>query len=170
MISDPCTDCRGAGRIRKNAKIQVNIPAGIDNGQTLNMRGEGEAGYKGGPRGNLYITVSVRGHKQFTRRGYDLLWDMHIPFSTAALGGDLVVPTLKDPVKYSVPAGTQNGTTFRLKEQGIQRLNSTGKGDLFVTVTVDVPKKLTDEQRELLIKFAQTENGGKAEKKGFFKK
>jgi molecular chaperone DnaJ len=137
------------------------------------MRGEGEAGYKGGPRGNLYITVSVRQHKYFTRRGFDLLLEMHIPFTVAALGGDVTVPTLNESVKYSVPAGTQNATTFRLKEQGIPKLNASGKGDLFVTVTVDIPKKLTEEQRSLLIKFSQTENssaGVKSEKKGFFGK
>lgn len=174
IISNPCTDCRGAGRVRKNTKISVKIPAGIDHGQTLIMRGEGAAGYKGGPRGNLHITVSVRPHKQFKRRGFDLLLDMHIPFVTAALGDEITVPTLGDAVRYNIPAGTQNGTSFRLKEQGIQRLNASGKGDLFVNVTVDVPQKLTEEQKDLLIRFAQTENGGAkvkgTEKKSFFKK
>jgi len=174
IISDPCETCKGAGRVRKSARIAVNIPAGIDDGQTLNLRGEGEAGYKGGPRGNLYVTIRVRPHKIFARRGFDLLLDLRIPYTVAALGGEIVVPTLKEQVKYTVPAGTQNNTTFRLRDQGVQRLNASGKGDLFVTVTVDVPTKLTPEQRGLLEQYAalsnetiQTKAGGK---KGFFKK
>ena len=173
IISDPCGSCKGAGRVRKAAHISVNIPSGIADGQTLNMRGEGEAGYKGGPRGNLYITIHVRPHKEFARRGFDLLLNLHIPFTVAALGGEIIVPTLKEQVKYVVPAGTQNGTTFRLRDQGVPRLNASGKGDLFVTVTIDVPQKLSTEQRALLEQYAHVSNdtaqtrGGK---KGFFKK
>lgn len=172
VIKEPCTDCHGAGRVRRNTRIAVNVPAGIDNGQTISMRGEGEAGHRGGGRGDLYIAITVRPHKLFTRKGYDLYYETAIPFTIAALGGDITVPTLRESVKCAIPAGTQSGATFRLKEQGIQRLNATGKGDLFVKVTIDVPKKLNDEQRELLEKFAasmgeaQTRSG----KKSFFSK
>ncbi len=156
IIKEPCADCRGRGRVNRTQKITVNIPAGIDNGQSLNMHGEGEAGHNGGPSGDLYITITVKPHKQFTRKGYDLYMDMPIPFTVAALGGEISVPTLKGTVKYAVPEGTQPNTVFRLKEQGITRLNSSGKGDLFVKVAVLVPKKLTEEQRGLLRQLANT--------------
>ena len=172
IIKEPCQDCRGAGRIRKNTRIVVNVPAGIDNGQTISMRGEGEAGRRGGPRGDLFVTITVRPHKLFRRKGYDLYLDMPVSFTTAALGGEIVVPTLNGSVKYTVPAGTQSGATFRLREQGVQRLQSQGKGDLFVTVTVEVPKKLTDEQRELLEKLAVSFGDGQTKhaKKSIFNK
>ena len=156
IIKEPCSECRGTGRVRKNKRIAVNVPAGIDNGQTISLRGEGEAGQRGGPRGDLYVTINVRPHKLFRRKGYDLFCEMPISYTTAALGGSIVVPTLSGSVKYTVPAGTQSGATFRLREQGVQRLQSSGKGDLFVTVVVDVPKHLTDEQKELLEKLAES--------------
>ena len=156
MIADPCQDCRGTGRVRKNLKKTVKIPAGIDNGQSLCLRGMGSAGHKGGPAGDLYVTISVRPHKQFQRKGFDLYLEMPISYTMAALGGSLTVPTLKESVKYQIPAGTQTGSTYRLREQGIQRLNASGKGDLLVTVTVEVPKHLTDEQKRLLEQFAET--------------
>lgn len=156
VISDPCADCRGTGRVRKNLKKTVKIPAGIDNGQSLCLRGMGSAGHKGGPNGDLYVTISVRPHKQFTRKGFDLYLQMPISYTMAALGGSLTVPTLKESVKYQIPAGTQTGSTYRLREQGIQRLNASGKGDLLVTVNVEVPKHLTDEQKKLLEQFAAT--------------
>ena len=156
VIADPCADCRGTGRVRRNLKKTVKIPAGIDNGQSLCLRGMGSAGHRGGPNGDLYVTISVRPHKQFVRKGFDLYLEMPISYTMAALGGSLTVPTLKESVKYQIPAGTQTGATYRLREQGIQRLNANGKGDLLVTVTVDVPKHLTDEQRRLLEQFAET--------------
>jgi molecular chaperone DnaJ len=161
VIADPCQDCRGTGRVRKNLKKSVKIPSGIDNGQSLCLRGMGSAGHRGGPAGDLYVTISVRAHKQFQRKGYDLYLEMPISYTMAALGGSLTVPTLKESVKYQIPAGTQTGSTYRLREQGIQRLNASGKGDLLVTVTVEVPKHLTDEQKRLLEQFAETlgENG-----------
>ena len=155
-IKDPCPDCRGKGRVRKNTRIQLKVPAGINDGQTINMRGEGEAGYKGGPRGNLYVTVSVKPHKLFTRDGCNLLLSLKVPFTTMALGGEITVPTLKEKVRYTIPSGTQNGTTFRLKEQGvpIPNASSQGKGDLLVTVESDIPRRLSDEQRALLQQYA----------------
>lgn len=171
IIAEPCADCRGAGRVRRNLKKKVKIPAGIDNGQSLCLRGFGSTGHRGGPNGDLYVTISVRPHRQFTRKGFDLYLDMPISFTTAALGGGLTVPTLKESVKYQVPPGTQTGSTFRLRDQGIQRLNSNGKGDLLVTVNIEVPKHMTDEQRGILERYAETLGEGaegRATKKGGF--
>ena len=125
----------------------------------------GSAGHRGGPNGDLYVTITVRPHRQFTRKGVDLYLDMPISFTMAALGGSLTVPTLKESVKYQVPAGTQTGSTFRLREQGIQRLNANGKGDLLVTVNIDVPKHLSDEQRKILQQFSES-LGESAESRG----
>ena len=172
IIKEPCQDCKGTGRVRRNTRIVVNVPAGIDNGQTISMRGEGEAGLRGGPRGDLYISVTVRPHKLFQRRGYDLYLEMPIPFTTAALGGEITVPTLRESVRYTVPAGTQSGATFRLREQGVPRLHNQGRGDLLVKVYIDVPKKLTEEQRHLPTQFAATQGGGRPRggKKSIFSK
>ena len=157
IITEPCTDCRGNGRVRKSKQLTLRIPAGIDDGQTINMRNEGDAGFKSGPRGNLYVTISVRAHERFVRRGSDLLLNMNIPYTIAVLGGEITVPTLSGQVKQTIPAGTQNGTTFRLREQGVQRLQQTGKGDLLVTMNVDIPKRVTDQQRSLLEQLAELE-------------
>ena len=172
IIKEPCQDCKGTGRVRRNTRIVVNVPAGIDNGQTISMRGEGEAGLRGGPRGDLYISVTVRPHKLFQRRGYDLYLEMPIPFTTAALGGEITVPTRRQAVRYTAPAGTQSGATFRLREQGVPRLHNQGRGDLLVKVYIDVPKKLTEEQRHLLTQFAATQGGGRPRggKKSIFSK
>lgn len=172
LIKEPCQDCKGTGRVRRNTRIVVNVPAGIDNGQTISMRGEGEAGLRGGPRGDLYISVTVRPHKLFQRRGYDLYLEMPIPFTTAALGGEITVPTLRESVRYTVPAGTQSGATFRLREQGVPRLHNQGRGDLLVKVYIEVPKKLTEEQKHLLTQFAATQGGGRPRggKKSIFSK
>ena len=171
MIADPCADCRGAGRVRKNLKKSVKIPAGIDNGQSLCLRGMGSAGHRGGQNGDLYVTITVRPHRQFTRKGNDLYLEMPIPFTMAALGGSLTVPTLKESVKYQIPAGTQPGSTYRLREQGIQRLNANGKGDLLVTVNIEVPKHLNDEQRNILQQFSESlgesSEGRTGKKNGF---
>lgn len=156
IIKDPCPDCRGKGRINKTNRIAVNVPAGINDGQTLTLRGEGEAGHRGGPNGDLYVVITVRPHKLFTRKGFDLYLDMNIPMTVASLGGEIQVPTLNGTVKYSIPEGTQPGTTFRLREQGVQRLNASGKGDLLVRANVQIPKKLNDEQRELMQKLAES--------------
>ncbi|MEL7608426.1 MAG: molecular chaperone DnaJ [Bacillota bacterium] len=174
IIKEPCLDCKGRGRVNKSRRIVVNIPAGIDNGQSINKRGEGEAGYRGGPSGDLYVTIQVKPHKLFKRKGSDLYLDMVIPVTTAALGGEIKVPTLTGTVKYNIPEGTQPDTTFRLKEQGIVRLHSNVKGDLYVRVSVEIPKRLTDEQKELFHKLAQTlgekAGDGKTARKGFFDK
>ncbi len=174
IVKDPCPECRGKGRVSKSKRIAVNVPAGIADGQTLNMRGEGEAGYRGGPSGDLYVNIHVKPHKLFVRKGYDLNLDMNIPITVAALGGEIEVPTLNGSLKYKVPEGTQPGTVFRLKDQGVTKLNTTTKGDLYIRVNVQVPKKLNDEQRELFQKLAvalgEKPSEGKAGKKNLFSK
>lgn len=154
IIADPCPNCRGSGHVRKSHRINITVPAGIDNGQTLSMHGEGELGKRGGPNGDLYIVINVKQHKLFTRNGYDIYIDMNLPMTVAALGGDIQVPTLSGNVKYHIPEGTQTGTTFRLREQGVTKLKSAGKGDMFVRVNVQIPKHMTDEQRELMRRLA----------------
>ena len=172
IIKEPCPDCKGKGRVNRSKRISVSIPAGIDNGQMLTMRGEGEDGLRGGPAGDLYISINVKPHKLFTRKGYDLYLNMDVPMTIAALGGEIQVPTLLGTVKYSIPQGTQPGTTFRLREQGITKLNSTQKGDLLVKANVVIPKKLTGEQEELIRKLAESmgdkQNEAKVGKKTIF--
>ncbi len=156
VIKDKCTGCGGSGRVRKKRTVTVKVPAGIDHGQTIIMNGQGEPGLRGGPSGDLYIVVGVRPHKLFKRDGYNLLLDMPVSFVTAALGGDIEVPTLSGPVKYRIPEGTQPGTEFRIKGSGIQQLRGSGKGDLILRVKVEVPKRLNNKQKELLRQFEET--------------
>lgn len=154
IVENPCEQCRGKGRLNNAIKVAVNIPAGIDDGQTIRVGGKGGMGYNGGQSGDLLVTVRVKNHKQFIREGFNLYLNMNIPVTTAVLGGDVTVPTLTGEVKYAIPEGTQNGTTFRLRDQGIQKLQQTGKGDLYVNVTVEIPKHLTDGQRKLFEELA----------------
>lgn len=155
IISTPCVDCKGRGTVRKQRKIKVNIPAGIDNGQIISLRGEGEPGLRGGGPGDLYITVNVKPHSVFTRKGDSLFCNVHISFAQAALGAIIDVPTLSGAEQYDLAEGTQTGSIFTLKGKGIKNINGRGTGDLYFTVIVDVPKKLNGEQRELLKKFAE---------------
>ncbi len=156
VITDKCTGCGGSGRVRRKRTVTVKVPAGIDNGQTIIMNGQGEPGLRGGPAGDLYITVGVRPHKLFRREGYNLILDFPISFVMAALGGDVDVPTLSGSVKYRIPEGTQPGTEFRLKGSGIQQLRGSGKGDLLLRVRVEIPKRLNNKQKELLRQFEDT--------------
>ncbi len=153
VIREKCPGCSGSGRIRRKRTVTVKVPAGIDNGQTIIMNGQGEPGLRGGPSGDLYIVVGVKPHKLFRRDGYNLLLDFPISFTTAALGGDIEVPTLNGPVKYRIPEGTQPGAEFRLKGSGIQQLRGSGKGDLLLKIRVEVPKRLNNKQKELLRQF-----------------
>ncbi|MGI5849639.1 MAG: molecular chaperone DnaJ [Christensenellales bacterium] len=163
VIKDPCPECGGRGSIKKQQKLKINIPAGIDNAQIITLRGEGGAGFRGGPSGDLQIYIYVEPHKYFTREGYDLFIDMPVSFVDAALGAELTVPTLEGKVKYKISEGTQPGTVFRLRDKGIQHLNSSRKGSLYVKISVEVPKKLSEKQKSLLREF------GKANKnKGSF--
>jgi len=141
--------------IRRNKTIKVAIPGGIDNGQTISMRGQGSAGINGGEPGDLFVTVSVRRHEFFEREGTSVLLNLPVSFVQATLGAELEVPTLDGKVKYKVPAGTQTGTVFRLRNKGIQNLRGSGRGDQYITVNITVPTSLTNEQREHLIRFAE---------------
>lgn len=171
IIKEPCPTCHGEGRVRKSRTIQVKIPAGIDDGQTISLRGEGNGGLNGGPAGDLYVTVSVRPHKMFQRDGQDIILEMPISFTQAALGASLTVPTVDGKVQYDLPEGTQTGTVFRLRGSGVPSVNGRGRGDQYVKVTVEVPKNLSHEQKELLRKFEEsTGDGCYSERGGFFKK
>ncbi|HHW30206.1 MAG TPA: molecular chaperone DnaJ [Clostridiaceae bacterium] len=171
VITDPCTKCNGRGRIRKNRKIKLNIPAGIDDGQTISLRGEGEPGLRGGPPGDLFVHVRVKPHPIFQRQGNDVVCDIPISFVQAALGAEIEVPTLDGKIKYHIPEGTQTDTVFRIRGKGIPYLRSTGRGDQFIKVVVEVPKKLNEKQKELLRQFAQLSGEEVQEQgKGFFDK
>jgi len=134
----------------------VDIPSVVDNDSVISLKGQGEPGINGGPNGDLYVVISVEPHPLFTRKGNDLWLDMPITFSQAALGDEIIVPTLKEKVSYKIPAGTQPETIFRLKGKGIKSLKSSKVGDLYVKVTVEVPTKLTGEQRKLIEKLGET--------------
>lgn len=144
VIEAPCEKCNGKGTSRKTRKLSVTIPAGIDNGQAISLSGEGDVGLKGGPSGDLYIVVSVAPHKIFTRRGFDILANFKVPYSKMVLGGTIKIPTLEGEVEFEIPEGTNAGTTFKLKEKGIQNIHGRGKGNLEFTVDVDIPKRLND--------------------------
>ena len=171
IIHQPCTDCGGQGRVRKRKTIKVNIPAGIDHGQTISLRGQGNAGKNGGPAGDLLITVMVQPHELFRREGNDVFCEAPITFSQAVLGATLEIPTIDGKVKYTIPEGTQTGTVFRLKGKGIPVLNGRGRGDQYVTVTIETPRNLNRDQKYSLLKFSETLNEGNYEKhRSFFKK
>ena len=155
VIDSPCSKCHGKGSIRKTKTIEVDIPAGIDNGQMIKLGGQGELGTRGGPRGDLYIEVNVQSHPLFTRDGYDVYLEMPITFAQATLGDKIQVPTLDGKVEYEVPEGTQTGTVFRLKGKGIPKLKSNVRGDQYDKVTVEIPKKLNEKQKELVREFAK---------------
>ena len=171
IIHQPCKDCRGSGMVRKKKTIQASIPAGIDNGQTISIRGQGHAGKNGGPSGDLLITITVRPHELFRREGTSVLCEAPITFAQACLGAELEIPTIDGKVKYELPEGTQSGTTFRLKGKGIPELNGRGRGDQYVTVYIETPRNLNREQKDALRKFSETLSEGNYEKhRSFFKK
>ena len=171
IIKTPCTACRGSGLERKRRTIQAKIPAGIDNGQTISIRGQGHAGKNGGPSGDLLITITVRPHELFRREGTSVLCEAPITFAQAVLGAELEIPTIDGKVKYDLPEGTQSGTTFRLKGKGIPELNGRGRGDQYVTVYIETPRNLNREQKEALKKFAESVGDNNyEERKKFFKK
>ena len=153
IIHTPCRKCGGSGRIRKGVRLDVNIPAGIDDRQAINIRGQGNKGVNGGPAGDLRVGVNVRPHPFFERDGFNVLCEMHVSFVQAALGDKIRVPTLDGKVEYALPAGTQPGDVFRFKDKGIQKLGGRGKGDQLVRVVVDVPKNLNEAQRQALLQF-----------------
>ena len=158
VIDTPCNECSGKGKVRKQRKITINVPAGVDIGNVMPLRGQGEQGNNGGPAGDLYIKINVAKSKIFDRKGNDIYIDAHISMGKATLGAEITVPTVDGDVKYSIPAGTQSGTLFRLKGKGVQRVNSNGRGDQYVKVIVDIPKKLNEKQTDALKAFMEACN------------
>lgn len=169
IIHSPCKTCRGIGSVRRQHKVSVSIPAGIDDGQTISLKGQGNAGLNGGPAGDLLITVLVQPHARFERDGASILLDQEISFAQAALGAEVEVPTLDGKVKLNIPEGTQTGTTFRLKGKGVPFLRNGGRGDQFVTVNVAVPRSMTSTQKNALRRYAET-MGETVEQKNIFGK
>lgn len=171
VVETPCSTCAGRGKVRKSRKINVKIPAGVDTGNVMPLRGQGEHGSNDGPPGDLYIRINVARSSKFDRRGNDIFIDAHISMGKAALGTEITVPTVDGDVKYTVPAGTQSGTMFRLKGKGVPRVNSSGRGDQYVKVIVDIPKNLTAKQKEALEAFmevcGESVDGEGTHKKGF---
>ena len=170
IIKTPCRKCAGTGRVNSSKKLEVNIPAGIDDDQSLAMRGLGDKGLNGGPAGDVIVLISVRADALFERDKYDVWVTVPITYSQATVGAEIVVPTIDGKVEYTVPEGTQSGTVFRLKSKGIQYLNGKGRGDQYVRVNVEVPKRLNRTQRDALKKFEETlKDENYEQRKGFFK-
>ena len=171
VLHDPCRTCGGAGVVRQQHGLSVRIPAGVDTGSRLKLRGEGETGFNGGPAGDLYVVLHVREHPLFTRDGNDVICEVPIGFTQAALGAEIDVPTPHGKVKLKIPAGTQSGNVLRLKGKGVADVRGYGHGDALVHVVVETPKKLSARQRELLEEFARL-SGEEAHpiSKGFFDK
>lgn len=170
IIEKPCSKCRGGGTVKMKKTISVKVPAGIDDGMTLSVRGQGNAGTNGGARGDLKVRISVRKDPVFEREEYNIRIDFPITYSQAALGAEIEVPTIDGPVTYSVPAGTQPGTVFRLRGKGVQKLQQTEgiRGDQYVTINVEVPKNLTKKQKEALEAFEETLDEKNYEKRRSF--
>jgi len=160
VVSDPCDECHGRGRVRKTKTLSVKVPAGVDDGDRIRLSGEGEAGRNGGPPGDLYVEVRVNPHKIFTRAGADLSCEVPISMATAALGGEVELPTLDGHVSLKVPAGTQSGKTFRLRGKGVTTVRDPRVGDLFAKVAVETPVHLTPEQKEQLQRFDDSIRAG----------
>ncbi len=154
IIKEKCSTCSGSGSVKKQRKVHIRIPAGVDDGAQLRMTGEGDGGLRGGPAGDLYIVIRVKADEFFDREGDDIYCEVPLTFSQAALGDEIEIPTLTEKVKLKIPAGTQTGTYFRLRGKGVPRLRGTGQGDQHVKVVVVTPSKLTDEQKDLLRQFS----------------
>lgn len=172
IIKEKCPDCYGTGYVSSKKTIEVTIPAGIDNGQSIRIQGKGEPGTNGGPRGDLLVTVMISADSEFKRDGYDIYSDVHISYPTAVLGGEIKVKTVDGEVLYEVVSGTASGTTVRLRGKGMPTLrNKNVRGDHYITLVVDIPKKLNAEQKEALLAYnkALTGEDKHVKKKGFFK-
>jgi molecular chaperone DnaJ len=159
-IKDPCTPCRGEGRVRKNKTLQVKIPAGIDDGMRIRSSGNGEPGVNGGPSGDLFVEIHLKAHNIFQRENDDLHCELTIPFTKAALGGDIQVPTLSGKAEITIPDGTQSGKTFRLRGKGIKGVRAGYPGDLYCHVVVETPVRLTETQKDILRQFEQSLDEG----------
>ena len=173
IIHTPCKACGGNGNVKKTKRVTVSIPAGIDEGQAVSLRGQGNAGKNGGPAGDLIVGIHIRPHPQFQRDGTTVLYEQPVTFYQAVMGAELEIPTIDGKVKYNLPAGTQTGTTFRLRGKGIPELRGRGRGDQYVTIRIQVPTSLNSEQKEALRAFAEAMGEDVPEEsglKGFFDK
>ena len=171
IIKEPCKKCGGKGRVRVTKQLEVNIPAGIDDGQTFLVRGQGDHGVNNGPAGDVAVTVTVRPDPLFERDGFNIWCEVPITFTQAVLGDEITVPTVDGKVSYNIPDGTQSGTVFRLRNKGVGYINGGGRGDQYVKVTIEVPKNLSGKQKELLREFDSLSSDKNFEKrKGFFEK
>ena len=172
IIKDTCANCRGTGKVKKNKIVKIKIPAGVDSGHQLRLTGMGEPGERGGPSGDLYIVLYVKPHKIFKRNGIDISCTHSISFVKAALGGTIAVPTLEEKVNIKIPAGTQSNNIFRLRGKGIFKIGTQRRGDQYVKIIVEIPKKMNDEQKKLLLEFAKLsgEDLEKIGEKGIFDK
>ena len=173
IIHTPCKACGGNGSVKKTKRVTVSIPAGIDEGQAVSLRGQGNAGKNGGPAGDLIVGIHIRPHPQFQRDGTTVLYEQPVTFYQAVMGAELEIPTIDGKVKYNLPAGTQTGTTFRLRGKGIPELRGRGRGDQYVTIRIQVPTSLNSEQKEALRAFAEAMGEDVPEEsglKGFFDK
>lgn len=172
IIKDVCTNCRGTGKVKKNSVVKVKIPAGVDSGHRLRISGMGEPGERGGPSGDLYIALYVKPHKIFKRTGVDISSTNSISFAKAALGGTTTVPTLEENAKLKIPAGTQSNSVFRLRGKGIYKIGTQQRGNLYIKIIVEIPKKMNDKQRNILLEYAKLngEDLDKLGEKGIFAK
>lgn len=171
VIENPCRKCSGTGRIQTSKRVEVNVPAGIDNGQILKVSGHGNSGVNGGPSGDLHVYINVQPHSIFERRGFDIWCELPITFVQAALGAEVTVPTIDGKVSYHIHEGTQPGDVFKLRGKGIERLGSRGRGDQFVKVSIEIPKNLSQNQKEILRNFENEASDTNYQKrKGFFEK
>ncbi len=171
IVRSPCATCKGSGYVRRSRRITVKVPAGINDGQTISLRGEGSHGINGGPAGDLHVIVRLRPHPIFERDGFDVICDVPITFVQAALGAEIDVPTLDGKVKYTIPAGTQFGDSFRLNNKGIQRLTGRGRGDEIFRVIIETPTSLNEAQKKILREFdSGTDDHNYSQKRNFFDK
>ena len=169
IITKPCKKCGGTGMERRGRTLQCKVPAGIDDGQAFALRGQGCAGVNGGPNGDVIVSVSIRKHPLFERDGYDVWCEVPVSYAQACLGDKLIVPTIDGKVEYPMPAGTQSGTVFRLRGKGIQVVNGSGRGDQYVKVVLEVPKNLTDTQKELLRQLEDSDVPANHQKRSSFR-
>ena len=167
-VSNPCKNCSGKGYVKLTKKLNVSIPAGIDNGGRICLRGQGNAGANGGNYGDLYIIVAIRAHEIFERNNYDIYCEVPVSYADLVLGAEIDVPSLERMLKYDIPAGTQSGTQFCIRNKGISKVNSTSKGDLYFNVVLETPKNLSGEAKEALKRFAELCDGGNYAKRQSF--